>query len=155
VNCFELLNRFRDFWRDFNALNRWRFPGLPPCDLLRSLHCDLILLALICGSFTRSPVHANSTRQQDNQTEIQKKHARGNRYRSWRIWLEGVNGRATARGQLVTSTHKQQFLWMLVLRRDPDDLVMNFGSERMQAHGKVWFCWSGIRSTSVPLPVCP
>jgi hypothetical protein len=23
-----------------NALKRWRFPKLPPCDLLRSLHCD-------------------------------------------------------------------------------------------------------------------
>jgi hypothetical protein len=26
---------------DFNAVNRWRFAGLAPSDLLRSLHCDL------------------------------------------------------------------------------------------------------------------
>jgi hypothetical protein len=26
---------------DFNAENRWRFAGLAPSDLLRSLHCDL------------------------------------------------------------------------------------------------------------------
>jgi hypothetical protein len=41
VNCFPLSNRFRDFWRAFNAGTRRRFPELPPCDLLRSLRCGL------------------------------------------------------------------------------------------------------------------
>jgi hypothetical protein len=41
VSYFELPNRFRNFWRDFNVVHRWKFPELPPCDLLRSLHCDL------------------------------------------------------------------------------------------------------------------
>ena len=52
MNCFELPNRFRDFWRDFNALNRWRFPGLPPCDLLRSLHYDT--RDVDCAEFVRA-----------------------------------------------------------------------------------------------------
>jgi hypothetical protein len=41
VSCFELPNRFRNFWRDFNAVHRWRFPELSPSDLLHSLDCDL------------------------------------------------------------------------------------------------------------------
>jgi hypothetical protein len=41
VNSFELANRFSDFWRDFNRVHHWRFRELPPCDLLRSLQCDL------------------------------------------------------------------------------------------------------------------
>jgi hypothetical protein len=40
VSCPELLNRFHDFWRDFNAVNRWRFRELPPSDLLQSLNLE-------------------------------------------------------------------------------------------------------------------
>jgi hypothetical protein len=40
VSCPELLNRFHDFWRDFNAVNHWRFRELPPSDLLQSLKLD-------------------------------------------------------------------------------------------------------------------
>jgi hypothetical protein len=41
MSCFALPNRFCDFWRDFNAVHRRRFPELPPHDLLRSLDCDI------------------------------------------------------------------------------------------------------------------
>ena len=40
MSCPELLNRFHDFWRDFNAVNRWRFRELPPCHLLQSLNLE-------------------------------------------------------------------------------------------------------------------
>jgi hypothetical protein len=36
----KLRRRFRDFWRDFNAVNCWRFPELPPAHLLESLSLD-------------------------------------------------------------------------------------------------------------------
>ena len=32
-------NPFRDFWRDFNTEKRWKFPELPPSEILRLLHC--------------------------------------------------------------------------------------------------------------------
>ena len=41
MNRFELTNSFRDFWRDFNTENRWRFPELPPSEILRLLDCPL------------------------------------------------------------------------------------------------------------------
>jgi hypothetical protein len=41
MSCPELLNRFHDFWSDFNAVNCWRFPELPPADLLDSLKLGL------------------------------------------------------------------------------------------------------------------
>ena len=41
MSCPELLNRFHDFWSDFNAINCWRFPELPPADLLGSLKLDV------------------------------------------------------------------------------------------------------------------
>ena len=37
----ELLNRFNDFWRDFNTVNRWKFPELSPYSLQRWLDLDL------------------------------------------------------------------------------------------------------------------
>jgi hypothetical protein len=40
VTCPEPVRRLCNFWRDFNALNRWRFPELPPTDLLQSLNLD-------------------------------------------------------------------------------------------------------------------
>jgi hypothetical protein len=36
-----LSHRFRDFWRDFNTENRWRFPELPPSDILQALDRDI------------------------------------------------------------------------------------------------------------------
>jgi hypothetical protein len=41
VSSPELFNRFRRFWGDFNAVDRWRFPELPPSALLDSLNLDL------------------------------------------------------------------------------------------------------------------
>jgi hypothetical protein len=41
VNHFVLSHRFRDFLRDFNTENRWRFPELPPSDILQSLDRDI------------------------------------------------------------------------------------------------------------------
>jgi hypothetical protein len=41
VNRFELPNSFRDFWRDFNTDKRWKFPELPPSEILRLLDCPL------------------------------------------------------------------------------------------------------------------
>jgi hypothetical protein len=41
VSCPELVRRFHDFWSDFNAVNCWRFPELPPGDLLHSFKLDL------------------------------------------------------------------------------------------------------------------
>ena len=41
MNRPELSHRFRDFWRDFNTENRWRFPELPPSDILRSLDSEI------------------------------------------------------------------------------------------------------------------
>jgi hypothetical protein len=40
VSCPRLIGRFHDFWRDFNAVNCWRFPELPPAHLLQSLNLD-------------------------------------------------------------------------------------------------------------------
>ena len=37
----ELLNRFNDFWRDFNTVNRWKFPEISPYSLQRWLDLDL------------------------------------------------------------------------------------------------------------------
>jgi hypothetical protein len=37
----ELLNRFHDFWRDFNSANEWRFPELSPYSLQKWLELDL------------------------------------------------------------------------------------------------------------------
>ena len=37
----ELLNRFHDFWRDFNSVNQWRFPELSPYSLQKWLELDL------------------------------------------------------------------------------------------------------------------
>ena len=36
VSNSEFVNRWRDFWRDFNSKDIWRFPELPP-DLQKSL----------------------------------------------------------------------------------------------------------------------
>ena len=41
MNRPDLSHRFRDFWQDFNMANRWRFPELPPSDILRSLGSDI------------------------------------------------------------------------------------------------------------------
>ncbi len=41
MNPFAPSNRFREFWRDFNTANRWRFSELPPSDILRSLDSDI------------------------------------------------------------------------------------------------------------------
>jgi hypothetical protein len=41
VSCPELLNRLQDFWRDFNTVNRWRFPELSPLSLQKWLDLDL------------------------------------------------------------------------------------------------------------------
>jgi hypothetical protein len=41
VSCPELLNRFNDFWRDFNAVNQWKFPDLSPISLQKRLDLDL------------------------------------------------------------------------------------------------------------------
>jgi hypothetical protein len=41
VSCPELLNRFQDFWRDFNTVNEWRFPELSPYSLQKWLELDL------------------------------------------------------------------------------------------------------------------
>ena len=41
MSCPELVRGFHDFWSDFNAVNCWRFPELPPADLLDSLKLDL------------------------------------------------------------------------------------------------------------------
>jgi nitrate reductase gamma subunit len=41
VSGLGLFNRFSKFWRDFNAVNCWRFPELPPSDLLNSLNLNL------------------------------------------------------------------------------------------------------------------
>jgi hypothetical protein len=41
VNRPQLSHRFSDFWRDFNTANRWRFPELPPSDILRPLNSDI------------------------------------------------------------------------------------------------------------------
>jgi hypothetical protein len=41
VNRFELPNPFRNFWRDFNTEKRWRFPELPPSEILVLLDCPL------------------------------------------------------------------------------------------------------------------
>jgi nitrate reductase gamma subunit len=41
VSCLEVMSQFRKFWRDFNAVNCWRFPELPPAHLLQSLKLDL------------------------------------------------------------------------------------------------------------------
>jgi hypothetical protein len=40
VSCPELLNRFQDFWRDFNTVNEWRFPELSPYSLQKWLELD-------------------------------------------------------------------------------------------------------------------
>lgn len=32
-----LVNRWRDFWKDFNCREEWRFPELPPVQLQQSL----------------------------------------------------------------------------------------------------------------------
>jgi hypothetical protein len=37
----ELLNRFHDFWKDFNSVNQWRFPELSPYSLQKWLELDL------------------------------------------------------------------------------------------------------------------
>lgn len=37
----ELLNRFHDFWREFNSVNQWRFPELSPYSLQKWLELDL------------------------------------------------------------------------------------------------------------------
>jgi hypothetical protein len=41
VSCLDLLNRFHDFWRDFNTVNRWKFPELSPYSLRKWLDLDL------------------------------------------------------------------------------------------------------------------
>jgi hypothetical protein len=41
VSHLELVRRFHDFWSDFNAVNCWSFPELPPADLLNSHKLDL------------------------------------------------------------------------------------------------------------------
>lgn len=41
MNHFALSNRFREFWRDFNAENRWAFAELPPSDILQSMDRDI------------------------------------------------------------------------------------------------------------------
>jgi hypothetical protein len=33
----QLINRVHDFWRDFNTVEHWRFPELPPCYLLHAM----------------------------------------------------------------------------------------------------------------------
>ena len=38
MGCPEVIGRLHDFWRDFNAVNCWRFPELPPAHLLHSLN---------------------------------------------------------------------------------------------------------------------
>jgi hypothetical protein len=40
MSCPRLISRFHNFWRDFNAVNCWRFPELPPAYLLQSLNID-------------------------------------------------------------------------------------------------------------------
>jgi hypothetical protein len=47
----ELLNRFHDFWRDFNTVNRWRFPELSPYSLQKWLELDL--RRVDCAEFKR------------------------------------------------------------------------------------------------------
>lgn len=37
----ELFTRLRDFWRDLDTENHWRFPELPPSDILQSLDNDI------------------------------------------------------------------------------------------------------------------
>jgi hypothetical protein len=39
-DLYKPVRRLRNFWRDFNALDHWRFPELPPTDLLQSLNLD-------------------------------------------------------------------------------------------------------------------
>lgn len=41
MSCPELLNRFNDFWRDFNAVNQWKFPELSPISLQKRLDLDM------------------------------------------------------------------------------------------------------------------
>lgn len=41
MSCPELLNRFNDFWRDFNTVNRWKFPELSPSSLQKWSDFDL------------------------------------------------------------------------------------------------------------------
>jgi hypothetical protein len=41
VSCPELIKRFHDFWRDFNTVNRWKFPELSPYSLQKWLDLDL------------------------------------------------------------------------------------------------------------------
>ncbi|HZC34137.1 MAG TPA: hypothetical protein VE242_00915 [Chthoniobacterales bacterium] len=40
MSCPELLSRLHDFWRDFNAGTRWKFPESSPSYLLHSLDLD-------------------------------------------------------------------------------------------------------------------
>jgi hypothetical protein len=40
VSCLELLNRLHDFWRDFNTVNRWKFPELSPSYLQKWLNLE-------------------------------------------------------------------------------------------------------------------
>ena len=41
MSCPELLNRLHDFWRDFNTINRWKFPELSPASLQQWLDFNL------------------------------------------------------------------------------------------------------------------
>ena len=41
MSCPELLGRIHDFWRDFNTVNRWRFPELSPHCMQKWLDLDL------------------------------------------------------------------------------------------------------------------
>ena len=40
MSCAELVSRFQDFWKDFNAENKWRFPELSPSGLQKWLDLD-------------------------------------------------------------------------------------------------------------------
>ena len=41
MSCPELLNRLHDFWRDFNTINRWKFPELSAASLQKWLDFNL------------------------------------------------------------------------------------------------------------------
>ncbi len=41
MSCPELLNRLHDFRRDFNTINRWKFPKLSPAPLQKWLNFNL------------------------------------------------------------------------------------------------------------------
>ena len=41
MSCPELLNRLHDFWRDFNTIDRWKFPELSPASLQKWLDFNL------------------------------------------------------------------------------------------------------------------